>query len=277
MPYCSKCGYEVKDGESFCENCGTTIRINGSKSKCIEVFDGKVHKCSRCGEVIDSFQTHCPTCGYELRDTAAADSISKLSFDLRRAYTEDEKVQIIRTFPIPNGKEDIYEFMFMAESNFDAKKYAENRSKDTLDAAWLAKIEQSYNKARMAIKDRSEILPIEELYNKAKQRAAQAESERDLIRALPYICLIAGSALCLVDIKYIQYAGAILLIVGIVMFCMRKSKTEQVKTNTPFDPFGNQPKDGFSSWSSGKKAGWIILNIYTMGIPAIIYWNNRRK
>lgn len=278
MLFCSKCGYKILEGELFCEECGTPIRKNNKNtSKRETVYEGKIHKCPSCGEVMDSFQSHCPVCGYEVRDGKSADSIGKLFSDLRLAIDEEEKIQIIRTFPIPNGKEDIFEFMFMAESNFDAKKYAELRTEETLDAAWYAKIEQCYNKARLTLKDGSEIQPIEELYNKAKQRAAKAEADDQANRALPYVCLIAGLALCLVKFKPVQYAGVIILIVGIVMLCMRKSKSEPAKTNVPFDPFGNQQSYGYSSWSSGKKAGWIILNIYLMGIPALVYYTKRKR
>ena len=35
-------------------------------------------------------------------------------------------------------------------------------------------------------------------------------------------------------------------------------------------------KKGFSSWSFPGKVAWIILNIYTLGIPAIIYSLSRK-
>ena len=290
MPYCSKCGYEVLDGETFCEACGTPIRKNSKNtSKRETVFEGKIHKCPRCGEIVDAFQSRCPTCLHELRDTSSSDSINKLAADLQMTFNEGKKIQIVRTSPVPNSKEDIFEFMFMAESNFDEKKYAENRDKESLDAAWLAKIEQCYNKARMTLKNQSDLEPIEELYNRAKQKAAKAESDRQFRAVLPYICLIGGSALCLVQFRPIQSAGAIILVVGIVLLCMNKSKSKPANTNTNpntyYRPMNSELypgqyapyQSGFSSWSNGKKIGWVILNIYTFGIPALISSRNKKR
>lgn len=91
----------------------------------------KVKKCPNCGEVIPALATSCPACGYEFRDVAANSSAKQLSEklmaidnDFRYRSIEDTdaiiakdqaKASAISTFPVPNTKEDLFEFMIMAK------------------------------------------------------------------------------------------------------------------------------------------------------------------
>lgn len=101
---------------------------------------GSIKKCPHCGAVLESMTARCPECGYEFRDIQAVSSASKLAQMLRevevsmrdkeftartgflglldddsetqRKYAiEDEQVSIIKSFPIPNTKEDLFEFL----------------------------------------------------------------------------------------------------------------------------------------------------------------------
>jgi predicted Zn-ribbon and HTH transcriptional regulator len=96
----------------------------------------KVKKCPNCGEVIPSMAVKCRTCGYEFRDVEVSSSIRKLFDQLNaiegqrkinideRSIDEDsivlKKRELIRSFPVPNTKEDIFEFLSLALPN--AKK-----------------------------------------------------------------------------------------------------------------------------------------------------------
>ena len=142
MPYCTNCGCQITDNAKFCSNCGSAI--NSSKNDQSErktVYEGNIHKCPNCGEVLQSFVANCPACGYELRGNMAADSVRKLYWELNRTTTPAQKDLIIRSFPIPNSKEDILEFMIMASSNILGED-----DRDIYEA-WLAKFEQAYQKA----------------------------------------------------------------------------------------------------------------------------------
>lgn len=56
MAFCSKCGYEVMDGEKFCEKCGTHIRINGGTTyKSENVCDKKIEREEIKQEIIHTF------------------------------------------------------------------------------------------------------------------------------------------------------------------------------------------------------------------------------
>ena len=103
---------------------------------------GDVRKCPACGAMVESFQTKCPECGYEFTNIEANSTTKKL---LKALEEVDEqvssnegmvgsvlrgaasvfgadsltarKVQIIRTFPIPNTKEDLLEMLSLSNAN----------------------------------------------------------------------------------------------------------------------------------------------------------------
>lgn len=296
MPFCSKCGYEVRDGEVFCENCGTRIRSNTERttrrssdssrsSKPGKIYEGNRHTCLHCGEMIDSFTTVCPSCGAEIRDTESSRALEKFYDDLQRARDDKAKISLIRTFPIPNSKEDICEFMYLATSNFDAKLYVANRDGDSLHVAWYSKIDQCYHKAVRTLHSGAELDSITELYGKVQEKVKQAESNRSAAAAAPWILIAAGIALIMTHVQYIGYLGVIMFIIGISLLCVKGGDNKDEKVKKPAQggalpiqrsmPQNQQQQEGFSSWGAGKKTGWVILNIYTLGIPALM--RSRKK
>lgn len=163
------------------------------------VYEGEIHKCPNCGETINSFITECPTCGYELRGSNAASSVRELSLKLEQIgymntntkkislnpfkgvtkdsgnTANDQKVSLIRSFSIPNTKEDIIEFMILASSNIDMKLYGLHdqgvltAAQRELSDAWLAKFEQAYQKAKIMLKG-EDFKNIQELYNQTHKK-----------------------------------------------------------------------------------------------------------
>lgn len=286
MPFCSKCGFEVKNGEVFCENCGTRIRINTKRtdrpstgssrsSRTDKIFEGNRHTCLHCGELIDSFSTVCPSCGAEIRDTESTRSLEKFYNDLQRARDNTAKISLIRTFPIPNSREDISEFMYLAAANFDAKLYIDNREGDTIHAAWYSKIEQCYHKAMRDSKGGADLTDIKVLYGQIQEKIKQAEANKNAAAAAPWILIVLGLLLVMTKIKLFGYVGVIMFIIGIALACSRKDKNKEAQSGTlPIQRADDhKPQEGFSSWGAGKKTGWVLLNIYTLGIPALM----RRK
>ena len=45
---CQKCGYELRDGAKFCDNCGAAVELK--------------KQCPKCGRIIDSNAIYCPFC-----------------------------------------------------------------------------------------------------------------------------------------------------------------------------------------------------------------------
>lgn len=196
MPFCTNCGQYVADGMKFCGNCGSPVSgtDNGEKRK--TAYQGKLFKCPNCGEVLNSFEMNCPTCGYEIRGAKATESISDLEYRLEAAKTVEEKASIIRHFPIPNTKEDIIEFLILASTNADEKLDNE------ISSAWVVKLEQVIQKARLIIKDKAELNRIEKQYQSICKRLSKERKIKsakkvgsaiaEVTPVLPQVIVIAG-------------------------------------------------------------------------------------
>lgn len=225
MAFCVNCGQKLIAEAKFCANCGKAVNINNSTPERKKVYDGEIHKCVQCGEVLEAFVSKCPTCGYELRGVknsnavrAFAEKIEQIENrrvidndfkkkkkklgDLGKIHPIDEqKISLIRSFSIPNTKEDIYEFMILAGSNIDLKLYSMIyhgsqfqgmliASQKAVSDAWLAKFEQAYQKAKVTFGDSSEIIYLEGLY---KQKMKEIKWKKLLF---PFI--IAGYFLIMI-------------------------------------------------------------------------------
>lgn len=192
--FCSHCGAKLDDGARFCKKCGKMIgdrsdtSLNNEEAysynlkECRTVYDGIIHKCPNCGEVLGSFTAHCPSCGYEIRGTETARAITEFSLKLAVLQSDDEKISFIRNFPIPNSKEDIYEFMILASTNIDSF-FAPNVS-----AAWITKVEQCYQKAQMILSDETDLNYIQKSYDECHQKMKSAR-KKDIKRIIIQIAL----------------------------------------------------------------------------------------
>lgn len=176
MSFCTNCGHEIEGSAKFCSNCGTPT-TGDLKDKRKIVYEGELHKCPSCGEVLESFSMKCSACGYEIRDTTTSKAIKQFASKLEQVGSDKEKANIIRNFPVPNTKEDIIEFMILATSNI-----GEDLSGDISDA-WYSKIEQTYKKANLVLKNKPELADISDLYNQAVIKL-QKEKNRIKVRNL---------------------------------------------------------------------------------------------
>lgn len=169
---------------------------------------GEIKKCPACGSLITSFSTKCHDCGHEFSGIESSSAVQKFYEQLldternirNSASSEDKlgmlgmarlmspaakeamiqkpildaKSSIILTFPVPNSKEDIIEFLILAKSNISAieigwadKIAGSNSPKLNYRNAWLGKCEQVISKARFSMKDDKQTL--EEINSLAKQ------------------------------------------------------------------------------------------------------------
>lgn len=196
MPFCSNCGQQINDGAKFCPSCGTAVSNEKTNSQRKTVFEGNIHKCPNCGEVLNSFTSNCPSCGYEIRGSSNPAAVQEFAVKLASAESRQEKIAIIRNFPIPNTKEDILEFMILASTNI-----GDNLEKD-ISAAWQSKTEQAYQKAQIIFQDEKEFSRIQNIYsqvcvkltkqNKIEkvQKAGNVLSE--LMPVLPNVIVVTG-------------------------------------------------------------------------------------
>lgn len=196
MPFCIKCGRELTNGANFCANCGTAVAAANAAHTTHRtmIYDGELHKCPNCGELLDAFVTTCPACNYELRGAKITSRVDELSQKIEKAESVEKKIDLISNFYIPNTKEDIYEFFILAISNIQAGSPALE--------AWIAKLEQAYQKAKLSFGNTPEFQYLNQLYRKAL-KAKTLKSVGKSIKKSPVLkCLIMCSV------------GALLIVVG---------------------------------------------------------------
>ena len=140
---------------------------------------GVLKKCPSCGSPLSSLKTNCSDCGHEFRNIEGISSIKKLHEELQnaeevernrvRSWTEkldgelavakavaNRQKAIISSFPVPNAKEDLMEFLSISCSEASKKLgffIASVHPEAVLKSAWKAKCEQVILKARIAMKD----------------------------------------------------------------------------------------------------------------------------
>lgn len=179
MAYCKKCGKEVADGVAFCDGCGSAVSGETQQSERKQTYDGGIHKCPNCGEQLKAFETICSNCGYELRDVKSSNALNDLVKKLENADTEEKRSYAIKNFPVPNTKEDIFEFMFLASSNVEGD--------DIVSNAWVAKVEQCYQKAKLILSEDPGFANIEELYNNVCSKVKKAKFKTTISKGISSI------------------------------------------------------------------------------------------
>lgn len=141
---------------------------------------GNVIKCPQCKEVVSSFTTKCESCGHEFRNVDVASSVKTFFEKLEKlehsrqddnksggfmansifgkALSGDkleadkiskQKAELIASFPIPNAKEDILEFLALAVPR--AKNI-----KSGMAEMWSGKQDQSEQIVAKAFKQKCE-------------------------------------------------------------------------------------------------------------------------
>ena len=204
MAYCPNCGTKLVDGDIFCGNCGK--RIEAAAAPCEPIFSqapteeresptketkpkSGITRCPACGEIVDKNAVICPSCGFGIRDVADG-SIALLSqkLDLLESKrpqkrkkdendtisaTDERKISLIRSWPIPNSKDDLIEFAAMASGNCIASpKLGNDRiaAEDALADAWRSKFDQAYAKAEHLFGDSDEFALLMDLKTDIQKR-----------------------------------------------------------------------------------------------------------
>lgn len=181
--FCSSCGTKLNAGAKFCYACGspTQLRTTTSVHRRNAVYEGEMHKCPGCGETLNSFMSVCPSCGYEVRNSKATTSVKELYEHLENAVSKEKKIEIIKTFPIPNTKEDLHEFLILSSSNVDFDCYHtaglpfKNADRIQLSDAWWTKYEQAYQKAILIFANDKKLETIQERYQANKKHLKKSK------------------------------------------------------------------------------------------------------
>lgn len=83
-----------------------------------------------------------------------------------QAQKDREKANLIQNFPIPNTKEDILEFALLVSANINAK----NAVLNVVSKAWMAKLNQVYQKAEISFNGNSDFEKIRSIYQQVYKR-----------------------------------------------------------------------------------------------------------
>lgn len=211
MAFCSNCGQSIERETKFCSECGEPINKNGQTDEQRKiVYDGELHKCPNCGKVLKAFEINCPTCGYELRDAKASSAVREFALKLEgiessreskpkrknrlfttnnliESYTEisktdEQKISLIKSFPVPNSKEDILEFMILAISNinmsiYDSSNTGFSKSEKAINDAWFSKVQQVYEKAKRICSSDDIFIEIKTLYDSCNKKIKKSKKK----------------------------------------------------------------------------------------------------
>lgn len=153
---------------------------------------GDVRKCPMCGAMIPALSGACPDCGYEFSGLESNLSSRQLADKLvqesekwdkelkdltsRRRNDEDGEwkctknkeealSQIVRQFPIPNTKIDLFEFITLAQTNF-----LSTQTNYHLAESYIAKYREALYKA-------DHLFPKDEMFSRLKSEQIETEKK----------------------------------------------------------------------------------------------------
>lgn len=226
MVFCSQCGNRLEDNDNFCVRCGKAVRKNTDIYNRQIHYEGVIHKCPNCGEVISKLDFKCPLCGFEFAGKKASESVAEFAAKIQQLTSqkkdlkagarladvfgfrgvdniEEQILSYIRNYSVPNTKEDVFEFMVLAASNYKSTKITitdtngnagETSRIKARNMAWLAKIEQVYQKARLLYENDEDFVRIREIYeevNNIRQNEIKARDRQNRIAIIILVCFMA--------------------------------------------------------------------------------------
>ncbi len=117
---------------------------------------GVIKTCPSCGAPVVAGMAKCPDCGFAYTGIEAVNSAKELDRRLREVEEKgykgnDERANIIRSFPIPNAREDLVDFLSALEPKA-LKSYAD-QSEGTIIKAYREKFMECLNKMKISFPD----------------------------------------------------------------------------------------------------------------------------
>ena len=161
MKFCTNCGKQLNDDAKFCDTCGAPISGTqtppptpganenvADETKRKEVFVGERRKCPVCGVEISAFALTCPN-GHELSGV----KVSNIAKDFQEGlikYEGKEERHFVASFPIPNEREELGNFMLMVASIL--KQDMQNGADQMRVSSFTSKFDEIKSKVYMMLK-----------------------------------------------------------------------------------------------------------------------------
>ena len=215
--FCKNCGEAISGNNRGDRKSQHEEPLSENPTERKTVYEGYLHKCPSCGEVLEAFTTICPSCGHEIRDAKSSTAVRELALKLEsisaqkmpvfeekksvmkmifgkdfkegdeteeaqkrfESQKQQEMASLIVNFSVPNTKEDILEFMILAASNIDVRHGID----DDVTKAWIVKLDQVYQKAKISMGRHPDFAQIETIYNQKKQELKKRKIRGFLIGA----------------------------------------------------------------------------------------------
>lgn len=234
MKFCTNCGKQLNDDAKFCDTCGAPVSgtqtpppIPGANenvaddTKRKEVFVGVKRKCPVCGVEVPAFALTCSK-GHELSGI----NVSKTSKDFQDGlikYEGKEERDFVASFPIPNEKEELGNFMLMVASIL--KQDMQNGADQMRVSSFISKFDEIKSKIYMMLKAGDPIVgetkkwdsALNELYENYKkiieERARLNEKKLKEQRKFKYTHPVLHKILRICIISAVLYLGFILVII----------------------------------------------------------------
>jgi hypothetical protein len=171
----------MQDDAIFCPACGTRAGgdsnavVAASVSKPANEKAGNIIKCPSCGAPVPAMTAVCPECGHEFRNVDVTGSVKNFLTrleDAEKSGNHNAAYSLIKNFPIPNGKEDLLEFIIESTSRLAVISGSDANYRES----WEIKLNQAYQKANIVLKnDKDTMAQIESLMEKHNTAAAAHE------------------------------------------------------------------------------------------------------
>ena len=255
--FCDKCGSPVSNAQTPPPTPGANENVV-DETKRKEVFVGERRKCPVCGVEISAFALTCPN-GHELSGVKVS-NIAKEFHDGLVKYEGEEERDFVTSFPIPNEREELGNFMLMVASIL--KQDMQNGADQMRVSSFTSKFDEIKSKIYMMLKADDPIVgetkkwdsALNELYENYKkiieERARLNERKVKEQRKFKYTHPILHKYLCMVAISFVLSLG---LMLSIFFYEIRpifhKGKVVDIPQNEIYLPY--QLADYFKVVSDG--------------------------
>lgn len=151
------------------------------------IKQGNVKECPRCKGIVLGGYAKCPECGYAFMNVDANSSAKLLDSRLNGVTDYEKRAHIISSFPIPNTREDLMEFLSALEPKaFARHKGDDNERKEK--KAYYEKYVECLNKAKISFGDDVATQMFVEHYNADKRKLHLTQNQWVIVG---FICFFA--------------------------------------------------------------------------------------